>query len=135
MESLTPAQMVVKIVNEELTALMGGGEARLASPPSPPTILMLCGLQGAGKTTHCAKLAVMLKSRGHRPMLVAADIYRPAAIKQLQVLGSQAGVAVFEMARRILLKSAARPFAGQRITATTLLSSILRAVCRLTRRS
>ena len=97
MESLTPAQMVVKIVNEELTALMGGGEARLASPPSPPTILMLCGLQGAGKTTHCAKLAVMLKSRGHRPMLVAADIYRPAAIKQLQVLGSQAGVAVFEM--------------------------------------
>lgn len=97
MESLTPAQMVVKIVNEELTALMGGGEARLALPPSPPTILMLCGLQGAGKTTHCAKLAVMLKSRGHRPMLVAADIYRPAAIKQLQVLGSQAGVAVFEM--------------------------------------
>ena len=97
MESLTPAQMVVKIVNEELTALMGGGEARLASPPSPPTILMLCGLQGAGKTTHCAKLAVMLKSRGYRPMLVAADIYRPAAIKQLQVLGSQAGVAVFEM--------------------------------------
>lgn len=97
MESLTPAQMVVKIVNEELTALMGGGEARLASPPSPPTILMLCGLQGTGKTTHCAKLAVMLKSRGHRPMLVAADIYRPAAIKQLQVLGSQAGVAVFEM--------------------------------------
>ena len=97
MESLTPAQMVVKIVNEELTALMGGGEARLASPPSPPTILMLCGLQGAGKTTHCAKLAVMLKSRAPRPMLVAADIYRPAAIKQLQVLGSQAGVAVFEM--------------------------------------
>ena len=97
MESLTPGQMVVKIVNEELTALMGGGEARLASPPSPPTILMLCGLQGAGKTTHCAKLAAMLKSRGHRPMLVAADIYRPAAIKQLQVLGSKAGVPVFEM--------------------------------------
>ena len=97
MESLTPGQMVVKIVNEELTALMGGEEARLASPPSPPTILMLCGLQGAGKTTHCAKLAAMLKSRGHRPMLVAADIYRPAAIKQLQVLGSKAGVPVFEM--------------------------------------
>lgn len=97
MESLTPAQMVVKIVNEELTALMGGGEARLASPPSPPTIIMLCGLQGAGKTTHCAKLALMLKSKGHRPMLVAADIYRPAAIKQLQVLGSKAGVPVFEM--------------------------------------
>ena len=97
MESLTPAQMVVKIVNEELTTLMGGGESRLASPPSPPTIVMLCGLQGAGKTTHCAKLAAMLKSKGHRPMLVAADIYRPAAIKQLQVLGSKAGVPVFEM--------------------------------------
>lgn len=97
MESLTPAQMVVKIVNEELTALMGGGESRLASPPSPPTVVMLCGLQGAGKTTHCAKLAAMLKSKGHRPMLVAADIYRPAAIKQLQVLGSKAGVPVFEM--------------------------------------
>lgn len=97
MESLTPAQMVVKIVNEELTTLMGGGESRLASPPSPPTVVMLCGLQGAGKTTHCAKLAAMLKSKGHRPMLVAADIYRPAAIKQLQVLGSKAGVPVFEM--------------------------------------
>ena len=97
MESLTPAQMVVKIVNEELTALMGGGESRLASPSSPPAIIMLCGLQGAGKTTHCAKLALMLKSKGHRPMLVAADIYRPAAIKQLQVLGSKAGVPVFEM--------------------------------------
>ena len=97
MESLTPAQMVVKIVDEELTALMGGGETRLVSPPSPPAIIMMCGLQGAGKTTHWGKLAKMLKSRGHRPLLVAGDIYRPAAIKQLQVVGSQAGVAVFEM--------------------------------------
>ena len=97
MESLTPAQMVVKIVDEELTALMGGGETRLVSPPSPPAIIMMCGLQGFGKTTHCGKLAKMLKSRGHRPLLVAGDIYRPAAIKQLQVVGSQAGVAVFEM--------------------------------------
>lgn len=97
MESLTPAQMVVKIVDEELTALMGGGETRLVSPPSPPAIIMMCGLQGSGKTTHCGKLANMLKSRGHRPLLVAGDIYRPAAIKQLQVVGSQAGVAVFEM--------------------------------------
>ena len=97
MESLTPAQMVVKIVDEELTALMGGGETRLVSPPSPPAIIMMCGLQGSGKTTHCGKLAKMLKSRGHRPLLVAGDIYRPAAIKQLQVVGSQAGVAVFEM--------------------------------------
>ena len=97
MESLTPAQMVVKIVDEELTALMGGGETRLVSPPSPPANIMMCGLQGTGKTTHCGKLAKMLKSRGHRPLLVAGDIYRPAAIKQLQVVGSQAGVAVFEM--------------------------------------
>lgn len=97
MESLTPAQMVVKIVDEELTALMGGGETRLVSPPSPPAIIMMCGLQGSGKTTHCGKLAKVLKSRGHRPLLVAGDIYRPAAIKQLQVVGSQAGVAVFEM--------------------------------------
>lgn len=97
MESLTPAQMVIKIVNEELTALMGGSNARIASPSSPPTVIMLCGLQGAGKTTHAGKLALMLKGKGHRPLLVAGDIYRPAAIKQLQVVGSQAGVPVFEM--------------------------------------
>lgn len=97
MESLTPGQMVVKIVNEELTELMGGSQARIATPPKPPAIVMLCGLQGAGKTTHAGKLAKMLKSQGHRPMLVACDIYRPAAIKQLQVVGSKAGVPVFEM--------------------------------------
>ncbi|MBE6767440.1 MAG: signal recognition particle protein [Ruminococcaceae bacterium] len=98
MESLTPAQMVVKIVNEELTALMGGDATYLASPGSrPPCIVMMCGLQGAGKTTHSAKLAKMLKGRGHRPLLVACDIYRPAAIQQLQVVGEQAGVPVFTM--------------------------------------
>ncbi len=97
MESLTPAQMVIKIVNEELTSLMGGSDAKIASPASPPTIMMLCGLQGAGKTTHAGKLALMLKNKGHRPLLVACDIYRPAAIKQLQVVGSKAGVPVFEM--------------------------------------
>lgn len=97
MESLTPAQMVIKIVNEELTALMGGSNARIASPSSPPTVILLCGLQGAGKTTHAGKLALMLKNQGHRPLLVAGDIYRPAAIKQLQVVGSKAGVPVFEM--------------------------------------
>ena len=96
MESLTPAQMVVKIVNEELTALMGGDAARLAGTNKPPCILMMCGLQGAGKTTHSAKLAKWLKSQGHRPLLVACDVYRPAAITQLQVVGSQAGVPVFE---------------------------------------
>lgn len=97
MESLTPAQMVVKIVNEELTELMGGTSARLASASHPPTIVMMCGLQGSGKTTHSAKLALMLKKRGNRPLLVACDVYRPAAIKQLQVVGEQAGVPVFEM--------------------------------------
>ena len=97
MESLTPSQMVIKIVNEELTALMGGTQSRLTSAPHPPTIVMMCGLQGSGKTTHSAKIALMLKKTGHRPLLVACDIYRPAAIKQLQVVGEQAGVPVFEM--------------------------------------
>jgi len=97
MESLTPAQMVIKIVKEEMTALMGGTQTRLASAPKPPTVVMMCGLQGSGKTTHSAKLALMLKKKGHRPLLVACDIYRPAAIKQLQVVGEKAGVPVFEM--------------------------------------
>lgn len=97
MESLTPAQMVIKIVNEELTALMGGTQSRIASAPHPPTVVMMCGLQGSGKTTHSAKIALRLKDQGHRPLLVACDIYRPAAIKQLQVVGEQIGVPVFEM--------------------------------------
>ncbi len=97
MESLTPGQMVIKIVNEELTALMGGTKSRLAIANHPPTVVMMCGLQGSGKTTHSAKIAMMLKNQGHRPLLVACDIYRPAAIKQLQVVGEQAGVPVFEM--------------------------------------
>ena len=97
MESLTPAQMVVKIVNEELTALMGGEAARLAAANHPPCVVMMCGLQGAGKTTHSGKLGRMLKSQGHRPLLVACDVYRPAAITQLQVVGEKAGVPVFEM--------------------------------------
>lgn len=96
MESLTPAQMVIKLVNEELTALMGGEAARLANANHPPCIVMMCGLQGSGKTTHSAKLAKMLKGQGHRPLLVACDVYRPAAITQLQVVGSAAGVPVFE---------------------------------------
>lgn len=96
MESLTPGQMVVKIVNEELSALMGTENEKLNSPSHPPAIIMMCGLQGAGKTTHAAKIAKMLKNQGHRPLLVAGDIYRPAAIKQLQVVGGQAGVPVFE---------------------------------------
>ena len=97
MESLTPGQMVIKIVNEELTQLMGGSESRLAIANHPPTIVMMCGLQGSGKTTHSAKLALKLKKEGHRPLLVACDVYRPAAIKQLQVVGEQVGAPVFEM--------------------------------------
>lgn len=97
MESLTPAQMVIKIVNEELCELMGGTEARLPVANHPPTVVMLCGLQGSGKTTHCAKIAGMLRKQGHRPLLVACDIYRPAAITQLQVVGKQVNVPVFEM--------------------------------------
>lgn len=106
MESLTPAQMVIKIVNEELTGLMGGEQEKLNFPSKPPAVIMMCGLQGAGKTTHAAKLASMLKSQGHRPMLVAGDIYRPAAIKQLQVVGSQAGAPVFEEGTQDPVKTA-----------------------------
>ena len=97
MESLTPAQMVIKIVNEELTDLMGGTQTRLAYASHPPTVIMMCGLQGSGKTTHCAKIARKLRAENHRPLLVACDIYRPAAIKQLQVVGEQVDVPVFEM--------------------------------------
>jgi len=97
MESLTPAQMVIKIVNEELTSLMGSEETRINFAGKPPTIIMMCGLQGSGKTTHSAKLAKMLKKQGHRPLLVACDIYRPAAIEQLKVVGGQVGASVFEM--------------------------------------
>ncbi|MDQ5983775.1 MAG: Signal recognition particle protein [Eubacteriales bacterium SKADARSKE-1] len=97
MQSLTPAQMVIKIVNEELVKLMGETEARINLSSKGPTVIMLCGLQGSGKTTHAGKLALKQKKMGHRPLLVACDVYRPAAIKQLQVIGSKAGVPVFEM--------------------------------------
>lgn len=96
MDSLTAPQMVVKIVRDELTALMGGDTSRLSTASKIPTVIMMCGLQGSGKTTHSAKLAKMLKKQGHRPMLVACDIYRPAAIEQLKVVGEQVGVPVFE---------------------------------------
>ena len=95
--SLTPAQMVIKIVNEELTETMGKENAKINISPKPPTILMLVGLQGAGKTTNGAKLAAWLKKSGKRPLLVACDIYRPAAIQQLETVGSQVGVPVFQM--------------------------------------
>ena len=97
MESLTAAQTVIKIVKEELTALMGSEQARLKISNKLPTVVMMCGLQGSGKTTHSAKLAKYLKSKGHRPLLVACDIYRPAAIEQLKVVGKAVDTPVFEM--------------------------------------
>lgn len=97
MESLTAAQTVIKIVKEELTALMGSEQARLKISNKLPTVIMMCGLQGSGKTTHSAKLARYLKSKGHRPLLVACDIYRPAAIEQLKVVGKAVDTPVFEL--------------------------------------
>ncbi len=96
LESLLPAQQVVKIVNEELITLMGGSVSKLEVAPKPPTVILMCGLQGSGKTTHTAKLAGKLKKSGKNPLLVACDIYRPAAIKQLQVVGEQVGCTVYE---------------------------------------
>ena len=97
LESLTPGQQVVKLVNDELVELMGGAAARIAVPNRPPCIIMLCGLQGSGKTTHAGKLAYMMRKEGRHPLLVACDVYRPAAIEQLKVVGNKAGVEVFEM--------------------------------------
>jgi signal recognition particle subunit SRP54 len=97
LESLTPVQMVVKIVNEELVNLLGGANARLQFAPRPPTVVMLCGLQGSGKTTTCAKLAYWLRRQGRNPLLVACDIYRPAAVRQLETLGEQLKMPVFKM--------------------------------------
>ena len=97
LDSLTPAQQVIKIVSEELTALMGGANAKLTFASKPPTIVMMVGLQGAGKTTNVAKLAGYFRKQGHRPLLTACDVYRPAAITQLQVVGKQLNIPVFEM--------------------------------------
>ena len=95
LESLTPGQHVIKIVNEELTALMGGSAEKLTFSPNPPSVYMLVGLQGAGKTTTCAKLAGLLRKGGKHPLLVACDVYRPAAVKQLQVVGKQLDIPVY----------------------------------------
>ncbi|MCL1824200.1 MAG: signal recognition particle protein [Oscillospiraceae bacterium] len=106
MNSLTPAQQVIDIVNDEMIKLMGGKGAKIDFPSKPPCIIMLCGLQGAGKTTHTAKLAKHLKSMNRRPLLVACDIYRPAAIDQLKVVGEKAGAKVFEMGKENPVKIA-----------------------------
>lgn len=101
LESLTPGQQVIKIVNEELTKLMGETESKLNTSSQGPTVILMCGLQGAGKTTTSAKLAKMVKKQNKRPLLVAGDVYRPAAIKQLQVVGDQVDVPVFSMGDKI----------------------------------
>ena len=96
LKGLDASQQVIKIVNEELVSLMGSTHAKLKFADTPPTVILMCGLQGAGKTTMCGKLALLLKKQGKKPLLVAGDIYRPAAIKQLQVVGEKADVPVFE---------------------------------------
>ena len=101
LESLLPAQQIVKIVNEELIALMGGETPKINISPKPPTIIMMVGLQGAGKTTHAGKIANMYKSKGKHPLLVACDVYRPAAIDQLKIVGESIGIPVFSMGSKI----------------------------------
>ncbi len=95
LKSLTPGQQVVKIVRDELVELLGGEDSKIAFSPNPPTIIMLVGLQGSGKTTTAGKLANLLRKQGKKPLLVACDVYRPAAIKQLQVVGAQLGIPVY----------------------------------------
>lgn len=106
MQSLTPGQQIIKIVHEQMTELLGGGNAKLNIAPKPPTIIMMAGLQGAGKTTFCGKLGQLLKGQGKRVLLVADDIYRPAAIEQLKVVAGQAGVAFFEGGNKDAVKIA-----------------------------
>ena len=101
LESLTPGQQVIKVVNEELTNLMGGSESKLNYNSSGPTVLMMVGLQGAGKTTMCGKLALSLRKQNKKPLLVACDVYRPAAIKQLEVVGKQIDIPVFSMGDKV----------------------------------
>ena len=106
LKSLNPAQQVIKIVNDELIALMGSQNQKLNVAPKPPTVIMMCGLQGAGKTTLCGKLAILLKKSGKKPLLVGCDIYRPAAINQLKVVGKNAGAEVFEKGTQNPVKTA-----------------------------
>ena len=101
LESLLPAQQIVKIVNEELTAIMGGSQSKLTISSKPPTVIMRVGLQGAGKTTHAGKLAGLYKKQGKNPLLVACDIYRPAAIKQLEIVGEKLGIPVFTLGDKV----------------------------------
>ena len=108
LKSLTPAQQVIKIVNEELIALMGSTNQKLTISPKPPTVIMMCGLQGAGKTTLCGKLALYLKKQGKKPLLCACDVYRPAAIDQLKVVGGKVDCEVFEKGTQDPVKTSAQ---------------------------
>ena len=101
LESLLPAQQIIKIVNEELIKLMGSETSKININPKPPTVIMMAGLQGAGKTTHTGKIASMFKQKGKNPLLVACDVYRPAAIDQLKIVGESIGVPVFAMDPKI----------------------------------
>lgn len=101
LESLTPGQQVIKIVHEELTKLMGAEQAKLTTAPKPPTVVLMVGLQGSGKTTSSGKIALWLKGQGKRPLLAAADIYRPAAIQQLEILGQKTGIPVFSLGDKV----------------------------------
>ena len=109
LKSLTPGQQVVKVVHEELIELMGGQISKLEVSSKPPTIIMMVGLQGAGKTTMCGKLALHLKNQGKKPLLVACDIYRPAAINQLKVVGKNVGAEVYEQGTQKVFKTASPP--------------------------
>ena len=134
LESLTPAQTIVKIVNEELIRLMGSENQHISISPKPPTVVMLVGLQGAGKTTNGAKLAGLFKKQGKRPLLVACDIYRPAAIKQLEVVGGQLGIPVFQMGQdKPRGDRQGRHRVTRSSTATTWSSSTRPAACTWTR--
>jgi signal recognition particle subunit SRP54 len=125
LNSLTPGQQVVKIVNEELIALLGKTNSKLQVASNPPTVIMLCGLQGSGKTTMCGKLAHLLKGQGKKPLLVACDIYRPAAIEQLQVVGKSAGVEVFEKGTQNVVKTChqAIDFANKKMLDTVIIDT------------
>ena len=135
MKSLTPGQQVVKIVHEELTRTMGGGDSRLAFTGRPPTVILLVGLQGSGKTTAAAKLALMLRKEGRSPLLVAADLQRPAAVTQLEQLGRELQIPVASAEREDPVAAARAGVEQARTRARTPSSSTRPAGCRSTRRS
>lgn len=135
LESLSPAQMVIKIVNEELTALMGSENQKLNISSHSPSVVMLVGLQGAGKTTNGAKLAGLMRKQGKRPLLVACDVYRPAAIQQLETVGRQLDIPCSRWGRAIRSRSPRPASSTRKNTATTLSFSTRPAVCTLRRRS